>query len=341
VEQGIVVSTAASPVGRIWQRSFLIGAVLLAFGIGEGVFLPPSSEGRYVLSIVQMGLMVVSRLYPRSSRANLVVNALGVHICGVDWSAAKFTLASSPWDPVALALLYFPANEFDRLRLAQDLEDAERLQCGYAGAAEAQASVQADQNQIMAQIGEDLPRVDASINVLIASGMSTPTLRSLAARGVNMPRDFRYGFVVTAFGAWVCVGVGVILASSPNPQECMDRSWQLEKTHFILILCAISLLWSAAFACLWLFFRAAIDERAYIMSAIGKLAVVDIAIGFLINVGYRTALDCDSRLMLWIARTILVCILSWLAVLLAGLGRLRVATIPCVGRLLVGAVYSG
>jgi len=319
VEQGSVVFTAAAPVGKAFRHFVLIALALMVPSGVVGAFIPFHWVGVDIFFFVAVGSVVASHFWARSRRVNQVVNIIGVCIAAIT-QGMRFNL--QPQDPpqavfdMFLSLFsYFTANEYDRLMLSRQFRDAEQLQCGFAGVAQAQASVQADKDQIMGQIGHTVPYVDDSINVLICTGMSTPTLRSLAAHGFDMrrARDFRYSLAAFAIQSWV--GVGLVSVGIHG----------LASLFF----------WSGALACLWLVIQADMDERAFIMSAIGKLQVFDSVWRIIFYVGCRCAPDV-VHLASWIyamqhLECVLVYMAVWLAVLLAMTGRRQVAHVPCVG----------
>eukprot|EP00449_Zooxanthella_nutricula_P055113 CAMPEP_0198586692 /NCGR_PEP_ID=MMETSP1462-20131121/130920_1 /TAXON_ID=1333877 /ORGANISM="Brandtodinium nutriculum, Strain RCC3387" /LENGTH=104 /DNA_ID=CAMNT_0044318151 /DNA_START=45 /DNA_END=356 /DNA_ORIENTATION=+ len=84
---------------------------------------------------------------------------------------------------------------------------AGELGTGYTSVTEAHATVPEDKARILADIGANVEDVDASIRVLIDSGMSTPTLRDVARRGIDLrgTATWRSSMIVTAFGPWAAL----------------------------------------------------------------------------------------------------------------------------------------
>ena len=84
-------------------------------------------------------------------------------------------------------LTLFLLLEVDRVNDEAKMEEAKQLSCGFSGSiVQATCSKQADAERIFQEIGEKTVNVDYAIHVLLAAGMSSPTLREIARRGIDV-----------------------------------------------------------------------------------------------------------------------------------------------------------
>ena len=78
-------------------------------------------------------------------------------------------------------------TEIDRINAGDAVAESEELQLGYRGSIQyAKCSQESDAASIRREIGHQVEQVDHAIHVLLAAGMSTPTLREIA-RSVDIP----------------------------------------------------------------------------------------------------------------------------------------------------------
>ena len=135
----------------------------------------------------------------------MVLNRIGALACGLIlfyWKIVNIDLDRGEDDPhkvpdlmpvveqrllVLAAISVFLLLEFDRINGQARLLEAEQLSVGFQGSiAHATCSEEADATRIFREIGEKTAAVDYAIHVLLAAGMSSPTLTDIARRGVNV-----------------------------------------------------------------------------------------------------------------------------------------------------------
>merc|ERR1711933_397966 len=111
-----------------------------------------------------------------------VVHILGALSSPYD-SLPRIAVQASAILILSLLCCAFP---LDHLREVRAGLEAQHLHCGYVGVFGASSSVQADKDRILDDVGDEAHAVDRSINILIASGMSTPSLRAADAFGIDV-----------------------------------------------------------------------------------------------------------------------------------------------------------
>uniref|UniRef100_A0A7S2JKB7 Uncharacterized protein n=1 Tax=Zooxanthella nutricula TaxID=1333877 RepID=A0A7S2JKB7_9DINO len=352
VECNSVVFTAASPL-RVEGRKYVAVAILFA-GLGSiaGVLLPRDAYLYDEISMWTVLLVVVSQLCTRCAPVSCLINALALAGFVAQWvwmfrhtrvtehvqfqTAVRMSPEGYLVSSVALCT-YFIASEIDRLRLAQSRWEARKLKLGYSGVTDAAASVQADKDRIMEDIGDNVAAVDASINVLIASGMSTSCLRANAALGIDLhgAAKLRLSVCAIVFIMWTW-GIGVSLNISRTGGE---DPWLAEismAVPFSNFLCYV--------LCVVLFVRGERDEKAFISVAVAKIMCLMVLwhFGFLISFYGRDIRHMQQAYKLWwTVYTYAFLVLAVASAALASLGRKRLARAPVVGKWLAKMLGPG
>ncbi|CAE7198454.1 unnamed protein product [Symbiodinium natans] len=133
----------------------------------------------------------------------MVLNWVGAFTCGVifvHWRTLHFQQGEDTADTVPAifsfveqhllvlaGMTFFLLLEVDRVNGKARLEEAEQLRHGFQGSiAHATCSEEADAIRIFGEIGEKTGAVDYAIDVLLAAGMSSPTLRETARKGIDV-----------------------------------------------------------------------------------------------------------------------------------------------------------
>ncbi|CAE7945259.1 unnamed protein product [Symbiodinium necroappetens] len=84
-------------------------------------------------------------------------------------------------------LTFFVLLEVDRVNGEAKMQEAKHLSCGFSGSiVQATCSKQVDAERIFGEIGAKTVDVDYAIHVLLAAGMSSPTLRDISHRGIDV-----------------------------------------------------------------------------------------------------------------------------------------------------------
>jgi len=209
--------------------------------------------------------------------------------------------------------LNFPGKRGRPPSWQQRQRACENVTTRYAGAKGASASNAADKTHILDEIGDRHDDVDASIQVLLDSGMSTYCLREAAARGVDVrgAADLRWSHCALGLLVWVESSFAVY-GFSPAPG---------------LVVFAFLLVFTG------LFIKSEKDRKAFVGTAIAKSCV---SISFLVAaIGLcrgKKVLRSDYRLVLLetVFRTLLV---------VAGRG--RAVSVLCVGPWVVQVLGPG
>ena len=87
---------------------------------------------------------------------------------------------------ILIGASFFTLLEVDRVNAQARMQEALQLSCMFHGIADATCSKAADRERIVGEIGDKTADVDHAIDVLLAAGMSTPTLRELSRAGVDI-----------------------------------------------------------------------------------------------------------------------------------------------------------
>ena len=150
------------------------------------------------------------------------------------------------------------------------MEEAKNLSCGFSGSiAQATCSKQADAERIFREIGEKTENVDYAIHVLLAAGMSSPTLREIARRGINV-RGAGHAEIAVAFVALVpltCETLWSIYCDVVYLRDDMNIGFvPVWLMHGIIVVARLGLL--------FLLWQKPRDERCFILKMMSKILVL-------------------------------------------------------------------
>lgn len=223
-----LIFTASPPVKGL--RSRVCGVMMLfALCVGATVFLLRACHigskhdwflPLYVTLHTLANLCAVAATFSSRLPNLRVINEVGALFCG-GMVAVAVTLACESWNFCdhwflgvpsegwivfdTLAALFFAFREADRLSDEQADREAKQLQAGFTGRLQdARASQEQDRMYILEEIGrrglED--DIEHAIRVLMTAGLSTPSLRAVAAMGVDVSRAGRWSIALVHM---VCV----------------------------------------------------------------------------------------------------------------------------------------
>ena len=165
---------------------------------------------------------------------------------------------------ILVGTCFFVLQEVDRVIGNCRTKEANQLSCGFEGTiADATCSEAADRSRIFQEIGDKIAGVDYAIHVLLAAGMSTPTLREIARAGVDI-RDAGHAEIAAPIVAFALTS-SVVVADLFYGLCCQHILW-----HFSLFQ-SISLL--ARFAVLIILWYSPRDERCFILKMTSKLLI--------------------------------------------------------------------
>eukprot|EP00439_Symbiodinium_sp_Y106_P047842 s1052_g6.t1 len=219
---------------------------------------------------------------------------------------------------LASGVLFFDLLEVDRVIGQSQREQAKQLSHGFQGSIEhATCSKAADTARILQEIGDRTSDVDYAIHVLLAAGMSTPTLRSVARAGVDISGA---GYTEMAFP---CLDLGPFLI---HGLLLVLRGVLLHRCYR-WIPCLVSL--CARLVLLFSLWRSARDERCFILKMMAKMvALMQIIILPTVTVLQLTASEMDC---VFYAITIFIMLAHIITVGFACLGMQRLANLPFAG----------
>ncbi|CAE7551065.1 unnamed protein product [Symbiodinium natans] len=311
-------SNSKDILNSIWKM--LLVAVI---GVMLGVAIDVGTKTLPVNLVVVGVAAVAAALSMGSGRDNLRkwLNLLGQAMCCFlifDWYTVHGLWEQQDADLYRFAAIQqrlylitfagaFCYLEVDRLNDIAARREAEQLGAGYQGSiVHATCSRQADSEEIRREIGDNVDAVDYAIKVLLAAGMSSPTLRHVALKGINIDQVanpqvtvsflvlvplnlirlvallcdvFYLGRRVPDFGA-------ILPIESPYPpldHHRMRGTRRLLEAVSVLLRCCM----------LVLMFRRARDERCFIHLVIQKVAMIYLA-GLIPNL-MRWELDAKSE----------------------------------------------
>jgi len=191
---------------------------------------------------------------------------------------------------------------------------------------DAQSSVQQDKDCILAEImaGGGVDHVDAAIDVLIRSGMSTPDLREVATYGVSVENAGAYNLQFMAAGFYFLMMMAFHIG----------HNIQIGPMFQILLLVEL-LVWGASFATM------AWDRRPFAVSVFLVLLVIPCCMlrtmDSLASMVSGTMGRATSSVRLYVEVGGMACLLIPLSLLLSLAGPAKVARVPRVGPRIVHA----
>lgn len=231
---GILFVSAATFV--IVTMTFVLASFPVGIGGSSDLDLPIN----VCLAAAMMALLVAATVKPGLLTRTSVFLAA---ICGAIYAAGAFYRATLGKDDDYYTSYYLvdwllgcglsasaAAAEFDRLHRLQGLEQAKQLRNGYSGSLkDAQASVEADRHAIMGELSTSgLEKdVDEAIQVLLESGMSTPTLRKASSRVGRLQEAGRFSvsMVVLAWTAMMYIPMKHITDMVEDSRYSHAQGW--------------------------------------------------------------------------------------------------------------------
>ena len=167
-------------------------------------------------------------------------------------------------------LTFFLLLEVDRVNGVAKMQEAKHLSCGFTGSiVQATCSKQADAERIFAEIGQKTADVDYAIHVLLTAGMSSPRLREIARRGVDI-RGAGHAEIALPFVALVpltCVALWSIYCCFVY----LRHNVVLGSVPLVLIHSATV---AARLGLLLLLWQRPRDERCFILKMMSKIVAV-------------------------------------------------------------------
>ena len=158
----------------------------------------------------------------------------------------------------------------DRVNSLSRAEEALQLQRGFRGSiAHATCSRAEDAARIHAEIGANTEAVDYAIRVLLAAGMSTPTLRQVARAGVGIQEA---GHEEISVPVLALVPFGLIAALRLLDDIVCPHPWVHVVIQSLPVACRVLLA--------IVIYRSSRDERCFIMKLMTRLLAVYILVSF-------------------------------------------------------------
>mmetsp|Transcript_79425 Transcript_79425/g.199580 ORF Transcript_79425/g.199580 Transcript_79425/m.199580 type:complete len:604 (-) Transcript_79425:41-1852(-) len=115
------------------------------------------------------------------------------------------------------SVIFFGMSEVDRIWSMIDVQEAEMLRAGFSGSiSDACCTSPADAESIRAEIGDDVGKVDGTVQQLIRAGMSTSSLRLAAEAGVEVERFTSLGYAFAVLVGTESVPYEVLLHSTDS-----------------------------------------------------------------------------------------------------------------------------
>eukprot|EP00439_Symbiodinium_sp_Y106_P052121 s2101_g6.t5 len=207
---------------------------------------------------------------------SIVLNRIGALACGfmlcrwqtVHVQAKDKLVGAAAWIPgidqrmlIAIGGVFFLLLEVDRVNGEIRQQEAQQLSRGFSGTIRhATASEAADAIRILDEIGEKTDAVDYAIQVLLTAWTSSPTLREVAAAGVDI-RDA--GCAEIAFPS-----LAVLLSLDSVCRLFFDVLY-IDSVFYCWIFQALSLI--ARIGLVVVLWRSPRDERCYILKMMTKM----------------------------------------------------------------------
>ena len=207
---------------------------------------------------------------------SIVLNRIGALACGfmlcrwqtVHVQAEDKLVGAAAWIPgidqrmlIAIGGVFFLLLEVDRVKGEIRQQEAQQLSRGFSGTIRhATASEAADAIRILDEIGEKTDAVDYAIQVLLTAWTSSPTLREVAAAGVDI-RDA--GCAEIAFPS-----LAVLLSLDSVCRLFFDVLY-IDSVFYCWIFQALSLI--ARIGLVVVLWRSPRDERCYILKMMTKM----------------------------------------------------------------------
>ncbi|CAE7811585.1 unnamed protein product [Symbiodinium sp. CCMP2592] len=327
-EEGKTIFVARAPTGKQMMVVVLWTTLAGLLGFLLGIFFW-RFHGLYLL-LLMLTVAVFSSVCIENQTGRRILNWIGALMCGALLYHWKVVIPVSDTGllPVltdvtqrfllASGILFFDLLEVDRVIGQSQREQAKQLSHGFQGSIEyATCSQAADTARILQEIGERTSDVDYAIHVLLAAGMSTPTLRIVARAGVDISGA---GYTEMAFP---CLDLGPFLIHDLGLLLKDGLLHRCERWIPCLVsVCArLFLLY-----CLW---HSAKDERCFILKMMSKMiATLQVLVLPTVTVLQLTTTETDG---VFYTITISIMLMHIIMVGFACLGMRRLARLPLAG----------
>ena len=232
-----------------------------------------------------------SSVIAMDNTCRMTVNGIGSLVCGslfFQWHTVRGQYdfegfaCHMPYVEQRIIILimagFFLLQEFDRANGLATKQEALQLSRGYQGTIERAACSQAaDAMRIFEEIGQKTAAVDYAIHVLLKAGMSSPTLRQVASKGVDI-QHAGSAEVAVPFIAFTTTLLTLI-------RICFDTlllhlAWHNTLLQFISFISRPALL---VILC-----RSPVDERCFILKMMTKLVLLYLMIACPLVVFWET-----------------------------------------------------
>jgi len=319
---GKPIFTATTPAPGI---TFHALAVIVRFGFFFALCyyaLPPlTHQGVDILLPTFVIPLVAVSMFLRGPLARLLINEAGIISCALCGANSLQLSQSEGFVFPCIFCAFFVCREADRLWANQAEVEAAALRQGFTGRLQdAASSVAQDKATIFEAIQGLEQDVERAIEILIVAGMTTPSLRSSAASGVD----------ISGAGSWslgMVYGPFALFIFTPLVHIVLQRSCCGELVGALDVACAVTsfqgLCWVLGFA------RLSPDKRGFAASFAMLVAFLphNVVYAVLTMMG----MVCAGRVSDAIGAV------SFAPLLLLSLwcGMERVIAIPCIGPFLV------
>ncbi|CAK9080238.1 unnamed protein product [Durusdinium trenchii] len=274
-----IIQIAAAPcwISKSW--AFIRAMVPILLGVFIGL-LAPSPSWHIKATVALMGALATLISAYTANRWRLLANHVGlVASTYLESLGEPFGLTgASPvmWQQAmhrvtwASAISYFLMAELDRVHSLQIEQEGRQLRRRYKGSIQfATCSQQTDQNHIWDEIGGKVSDVDTAIHVLISAGVSSPSLRMAAKRGVKIEgaghAEVAVAFVVLGPLLFLCSVQLVGLLRSFEDEAPAFSAFR----YFTISMASIGLLVRVAFVIMLCLNP--VDEKMFLLKVITKL----------------------------------------------------------------------
>jgi len=323
--KGKIILTATAPVGQRLLRDLPCTFFLCVLGMVHAIVLfivldhdrfATMVHAVYGLTCIVMAACVISPSMGVSWCLNKVCH-VSTSLLLVSYFmilARTGNLAKEGGNSIALFVMSVTMN-LELLKKAELHRESAELRRSFKGTVKkATCTMDCDRERIMGEIGHRVDEVDATINVLIAAGLSTLNLRKAAEKGVHLHGAGEFGLAVTVgvWGFWVNSAVFEL-----------DRS----PTTFAFGIAVLAM--SVAWAMLVISFQK--DKQAF-----ASILTVKLYVSFVVPYGISRSVVLDTLFAesieeLAIIGLMLILLMGALSISLSVAGIGRVAHIPSIG----------
>jgi len=306
----------------------------------ELMYIIPSGLFVGVITIVVLGFFRPSRI-TRAVELSLIL--LGGVVTAASARPRDITLASSIVLTIVLSGIAFTmsvasicATTVDRVHAIRADDEARQLRQGYKGRLrDAKASKLEDKDAILGELAESglEASVNEAIQVLLDSGVSTPTMRAATKRAGKLVKagQWRLSVVTITLAMWVLLGLLSFISCFVRNRYDASRAWA--ETWASMLCIAEAVAWLILFR----FFE--LDRRSFSVRVLYRIfGIVFFGIGlrvfFIYLDGSQNFFLSDAMSEAWLQH-VLCLFIGPLILSLSCMGPGLVAAVPGVGPALV------